>query len=283
MTAEVSPRLRHAFTLIELLVVISIVGVLVALTIPAVQAAREAARRAHCLNNLKQMGVALNTYLTSTDALPIGYITWTGSGGVAPGWAWSTALLPQLELNPLYNAANISLPIDLSANGTARASLVAIFVCPSDQRNGVFFARSQLTQDMISVQTISYAGNQGNSDSSPANGLFLVNKSIRPKDIKDGTSTTIAVGERGAYAVQNAWAGALSDGRGGEQVLATATAQGLNQSGFSPRTFCGPHTGSVLFLMADGSARSLSRTVNTSVFRALASRNGRESIAGDSY
>jgi hypothetical protein len=191
--------------------------------------------------------------------------------------------LPNLELAPIYNAANINLPIDLSANSTARASLLAVFVCPSDQRTGVFFTTSRLIEGPIAAQTISYAANQGNGGSSTANGLFVVNKSIRPKDIKDGMSTTIAVGERCSYVVQNASLGALSDGRGGEQVLAMPTMQGLNQAARTPNTFCGPHTSSVLFLMADGSARTITRTINPSVLQALASRNGRETIDGGSY
>ncbi len=96
-------RVRCGFSLIELLVVIAIIGVLVGLTLPAVQSARESARRTQCQNNLKQIGLALSNYVTLGDAYPIGYIAWPNPpGGAAPGWAWSTAILPQLEQTSLY-------------------------------------------------------------------------------------------------------------------------------------------------------------------------------------
>src|SRR4051794_25394272 len=117
-----SARAAHGgFTVIELLVVIAIIGLLVGLTLPAVQSAREASRRTQCQNNLKQIGLALNNYVTFGEAFPIGYISWPNPpGGAAPGWAYSAAILPQLEQGPIYSAMNVNLPIDLDANATVR-------------------------------------------------------------------------------------------------------------------------------------------------------------------
>jgi prepilin-type N-terminal cleavage/methylation domain-containing protein len=275
---------QAGFTLIELLVVIAIIGVLVALIFPAVQSAREAARRTQCENNLKQIGLASNSYATLGEAFPIGYIAWPHPpGGAAPGWAWSAALLPQLEQGPTYSAMNVNLPIDVPANATVRASTLAIYVCPSDRNTGAFRVTSQLTGGPVEARTTSYAANGGTQDASQPNGMFRMNKSVRPKDIKDGLSNTFAAGERGSFLVQNAWAGALGDGRGGAEVLAYASSGGLNPASPSPSGFAGPHTGLCQFLMVDGSVHRIKTTINPSVYRALATRNGREVIDQGAY
>jgi prepilin-type N-terminal cleavage/methylation domain-containing protein len=281
MRRTISGARRNGFTLIELLVVIAIIGILVALTMPAVQYARESSRRASCLNNLKQIGIALNSYITSVDALPIGYISWPGA--TAPGWAWSAAILPQLEQGPTYSAININLPTDVPANFTARTATQSIYVCPSDEQTGSFEITSQLVSGPIEVSTISYAASEGASTSRTGIGLFLQNKSVRPKDMKDGASNTIAVGERASFVVQNAWAGAISNGSGGTQVLAQPLPSGLNPSPPSPAGFASPHSGLVQFLMGDGSARPISVSVNAAVFQALTTRAGGEAISQGSY
>src|SRR6476620_10770754 len=103
--------MRNAFTLAELLVVIAIIGVLIALLLPAVQMAREAARRIQCANNLKQIGLALHNYETALGALPMAMVL-SGSGNTTTstsGWSAQARILPYLEGTNLYNAANLSL------------------------------------------------------------------------------------------------------------------------------------------------------------------------------
>src|SRR5215831_11626774 len=107
-------RIRRGFTLIDLLVVIAIIAVLIGLLLPAVQSAREAARRAQCSNNLKQIGLAMHNYHTSLDVFPPGYVSKTVGNALygvetGPGWGWATMILPQLEQQPLYGALNFSL------------------------------------------------------------------------------------------------------------------------------------------------------------------------------
>src|SRR3954451_12797642 len=102
-------RKRRAFTLIELLVVIAIIAVLIALLLPAVQSAREAARRAQCVNNLKQLGLGVHNYLSSTNVFPAQAMQNTSFWAWNPSWA--TAILPHMEQAPLYNAINFNVPM----------------------------------------------------------------------------------------------------------------------------------------------------------------------------
>ncbi len=138
------PHVRRGFTLIELLVVIAIIAVLIALLLPAVQAAREAARRTQCVNNLKQMGLALHNYHDAFLVLPPGYIAASkfidGETDTAPGWSWASMILPQLDQTPLYSSANFWLPVQAPANTTTTQTSLTAFLCPSDQIPGRTFA-----------------------------------------------------------------------------------------------------------------------------------------------
>ena len=127
----------RGFTLIELLVVIAIIAVLIALLLPAVQSAREAARRMQCVNNLKQIGIALHNYHDALSILPSGYIAASkfidGETDTAPGWSWASMILPQLDQPPLYSSINVYLPIQAAANTTSTQTILSAFLCPSDQ------------------------------------------------------------------------------------------------------------------------------------------------------
>ncbi len=135
-------RRRGAFTLIELLVVITIIGILIALLLPAVQAAREAARRAHCANNLKQIGLALHGYHEAKRSFPPGNIQRTA--GNCPGMGeptasystrfgnWMIAILPYIEQSALYDSYDLSYTNESPENRAVRETKVAAYVCPSD-------------------------------------------------------------------------------------------------------------------------------------------------------
>jgi len=138
---------RRGFTLIELLVVIAIIAVLIALLLPAVQAAREAARRAQCVNNLKQLGLGIQNYHSQQNALPPVFTNFaypTGAGPAPGDWplGWAVAILPMMEQQQMYNAANYSFGAPQPANyPTVSGSKIATFVCPSESvRNGPVWA-----------------------------------------------------------------------------------------------------------------------------------------------
>jgi prepilin-type N-terminal cleavage/methylation domain-containing protein/prepilin-type processing-associated H-X9-DG protein len=202
---------RSAFTLIELLVVIAIIAVLIALLLPAVQAAREAARRVQCVNNLKQIGLALHNYQTSTGGFPLGgtkvqvysgndYTTWVA-------WSAHAQMLPYLEQAPIYNSCNFAhtgfgftfTPGD-NINQTAAYTRITAFICPSNPVS-TSPVKGQFT--LGNVTPTDYAGSMGTTshDMTQAakpvatNGIFAMWMSYDLRDVTDGTSNTIAFGE----------------------------------------------------------------------------------------
>ncbi len=217
-------RLR-AFTLIELLVVIAIIAVLIALLLPAAQAAREAARRSQCVNNLKQLGLAMHNYHDATGAFPMGYAAQgrfvDGATDTAAGWGWGAMILPQLEQGPIFNAVNFGLAVEAPPNSTVvRASMTA-YLCPSDVTNGPFSVSDASGNVLATMTPASYAACVGNDQTDSAtglnkdglgNGVMFRNSGIRLADITDGSSQTILVGERAWSNVNGVWAGVVANG-----------------------------------------------------------------------
>jgi prepilin-type N-terminal cleavage/methylation domain-containing protein/prepilin-type processing-associated H-X9-DG protein len=216
----------RGFTLIELLVVIAIIGVLVGLLLPAVQATREAARRAQCTNNLKQMGLALQDYHDAIGTFPMSYAARSrfidGATDTTPGWGWGAMILPQLEQGPLLSAINFVLPVESSANTTVVRSILSTFLCPSDPIPGGPFLVTDASGNVLATMApTSYAACAGNdlTDSTTGlnnnglgNGVMFRNSGIRLAEITDGTSQTIVVGERAWSINSGPWAGVVNDG-----------------------------------------------------------------------
>ena len=217
----ISARKNRGFTLIELLVVIAIIAVLIALLLPAVQAARAAARRIQCVNNLKQLGIAMHNYHDVVQTFPIGalgvrsvnlYASVGDPTGAINRRTWAFMILPYVEQGAMYNAVNFSLPFNPptgAANNTASETLVNSFLCPSDsttnqidqnnRREGnymVNWGNSNWAQDMVAAYN-PFVGNP----SVPPNPVtflgapFTMDKSYGVSAILDGTSNTLLMAE----------------------------------------------------------------------------------------
>lgn len=192
-------RRQQGFTLIELLVVIAIIAILIALLLPAVQQAREAARRTQCRNNMKQLGLALHNYHDTFLRFPMG-ANWgaqVGSTHLPYHHTWLTSILPYIDQAPLYNQINFNS----RAFGQPHVDKqIPAFLCPSDG-SGL-----QPIRDTHNFAVTSYAGcngydwwsrgmHQGGAGSYVQGGVFDPLSSVAIKDITDGTSNTVAVAE----------------------------------------------------------------------------------------
>jgi prepilin-type N-terminal cleavage/methylation domain-containing protein len=313
-----SHRLRPAFTLVELLVVIAIIGALIGLLLPAVQSAREAARRMQSLSNLRQLGVALHCYHDARRVLPPGFrSTTTGAwpGGSndpvpesGPGWGLFAMLLPFLEETSLHGKIRFDLPITDPLNQAARETIVPVFVDPGDAAprliditdSGASPSNSSPPTPLGQAGVCSYAGCLGTLmyEQQPFTGVFHRNSRIRFSDITDGTSKTIGIGERMSRHTRSSWVGVVP---GQELVYApespqyraaepsfnwrpaiTATLVHVRSSApslqGSPGGFVGPYTAGTNFLNMDGSCRLISGDTAPEVFRALCTRAGGETV-----
>jgi prepilin-type N-terminal cleavage/methylation domain-containing protein/prepilin-type processing-associated H-X9-DG protein len=192
-------RHRHGFTLIELLVVISIIGVLIALLLPAVQAAREASRRIQCANNLKQIGLAVHNYENAVGTLPLGCVVTfdRANNPIFGGWGITARILPYFEGQNQFNACNFTLPNETPENDTAMRFGISAYLCPSDPKNRVIFI-----DDGQPRNNTNYGFNRGDwyvwgtSASTPQpSSPFRVNVSVPLASVTDGLSNTLFAAE----------------------------------------------------------------------------------------
>jgi prepilin-type N-terminal cleavage/methylation domain-containing protein/prepilin-type processing-associated H-X9-DG protein len=210
-------RRRRGFTLIELLVVIAIIGVLIALLLPAVQAAREAARRAQCVNNLKQIGLALHNYHDANGSFPMGAslgMRTLGAYQAKQNFGPLATMLPFLEQAPIYNAINFNWGCEdnntidcFLINATATRSKIATYCCPSDPYAGKpdHNGDPNTSNYYGCIGTTTYLQNASNTGIGPyltgnggpldSTGIFTWQSSYRLADVTDGTSNTVAFAE----------------------------------------------------------------------------------------
>jgi len=313
-------RSRSGFTLVELLVVISIIGLLVALLLPAVQSAREAARRSECTNHLRQLALAAHNYHDAIGSFPSCLYLPQAFSKNGKAWnnsGWLVLMLPQLEQQALHNAVNFSVmwgttlvvtpakpgwsPIYYGdQNSTVRATAVSTFFCPSDPSPRTSTLHGDELEGVLAAGS-SYVGNVGSNcleqavsswpcqnpalgDGTGGNGIFWrYGSKVSTSQIVDGLSNTFLVGEQIMAASQwNAWVHA-------NQSLGS-TALPLN---YVPRpattlwpwtySFRSRHPSGANFAFCDGSVRFVKDSINFANFQSLSTRNGGEVLSMDAF
>jgi prepilin-type N-terminal cleavage/methylation domain-containing protein/prepilin-type processing-associated H-X9-DG protein len=256
-------RRRPAFTLVELLAVIAIIGVLIALTLPAVQAARESARRTACANNLRQIGIALYLHHDAKGKFPPGGIERrTPRAPQGRQLAWSCFLLPYLEQRPLYAQLDIHKAFDAAENAAAAATVLAVYLCPSvPQGDRLRAGRAPSHYGGIYGQRITGPNN-------PPKGTMLYDRALRIADIRDGAAQTLIVAEDSDFEDMQ-WIN-------GANVFDQAFA--INGAPAFENDMRSRHPGGANALACDGSAHFLGETLELPVLAAICTRAGGEVI-----
>jgi prepilin-type N-terminal cleavage/methylation domain-containing protein/prepilin-type processing-associated H-X9-DG protein len=281
--------LRPAFTLVELLVVIAVIGILIAILLPAVQAARESARSSSCKNNLKQIGLALHAYHDLFGQLPAGWMADSPEG--LPGWGWASAILPQMEQEPLNALIRRDLPIEDAANAGVRVTVIKNYLCPSDGSKPKVFAIGtggftgvdvDEASPLFDVARSNYVGVFGTFEledaPSAGDGVFFHNSAVPFAGIADGLSNTFLVGERDARLGGSVWAGMISQANEPMARVVGITDHAPNTPTHHFDDFSSLHPGGVHFLMADGSVRRYDDSIEEKLYRAMATRDGKEGV-----
>jgi prepilin-type N-terminal cleavage/methylation domain-containing protein/prepilin-type processing-associated H-X9-DG protein len=303
--SEITNQKSAGFTLVELLVVITIIGILISLLLPAVQAAREAARRLQCSNNFRQVGVAMHNYHSAKGCFPPGQFDPGAApyakSGVPLYWSWSTYILPYLEWQTVYDMVDFGggnyycVP---AKNKTANQTRIAAYMCSSDPSCGelVFSASDNPGPDekldsapanmagVVDSVTAVYSSGSWPYYFRPfplVNGMMGANEPCRISDVTDGTSNTLLIGEvvgagpgthLGFFWASSNW---LDTHYGINNwpviVAASSSPQYSYLTGFASY-----HPGGCHFGMADGSVQFLSQNIAQSVLAALTTRAGGE-------
>jgi len=312
-------KLNNGFTLVELLVVIAIIGILIALLLPAVQAAREAARRSQCANNFKQVGVAMHGYHASYGRFPPGIIGVDGNTGPLCGpsrpqsewgyfWAWGARILPFLEQESLYSQLDMKVgwwqhtnPPNLEAS----RNLVSTYLCPSDPQGSELVSVSGSSpfapedssrtnmagvadsEDWTCPPTDGVAHHARPKQLSVSDGMMGEKEGCPMRSVQDGTSHTLLVGEITGAGPGTNWsqwwaAHNLCDTRDGINGIYTVPGGG-DYPGLYLAGFSSFHPGGCHFLFTDGSTHFLEEEIAQDVLRDLTTRAGGETIETGSY
>jgi len=274
------------FTLVELLVVITIIGILIALLLPAVQAAREAARRMQCTNNLKQFGLALHNYHLTHKVFPY------AAGGGGTWWSWSALILPFLEQNAIYDQLDFNFPYNRvhPTNNEVMKNFISAYQCPSAPPNvlcaccGAISGHEDTAETNYSAVathlTDRYASTYDGS------GVMYNNSEVRIADILDGTSQTLLVAESDVMADDPYVATVCpSDtcrlGKLWASENKITTAYGINSDAtYIMAGVHSHHPGGASFTFADGHVSFLGETIDQELLDALTTRDEGEVIEG---
>ena len=294
---------RRGFTLIELLVVIGIIAILVSLLLPAAQAAREAARRTQCRNNLKQITLGLHNYHLNYGVFPPGWIGVSSGEADMSGpnsFAWGTLLLPFVDQSPVWLTIDFDQSMSASGNLRIRQTALPCFLCASDPNPNswtVSYAGSLPTSNYVgcfgSVPLEEYCYvNAATETPKPkpfqcelprtSAGLFAHNSATRMQDIEDGASNTILLGERKSvedarpFPWHSTWVGVVPGIAHAYSRVVGVSHEPPNSAQALFDDFTSWHANGAMFALADGSVRFISQSTDREVYRALGSRDGGE-------
>lgn len=292
---------KHGFTLIELLVVIAIIAILIALLLPAVQQAREAARRTQCKNNMKQLGLALHNYHDVHRAFPPGWIAVDGNVQSAHdglnGAGWGTMILPYMEQTNLYELFDANLPIHHLDNFEFQTVVLPAFQCPSDPKVEMWDIEEEGSPGTVLARlpTANYIGVFGTEEldgcenapgTAPVkangqcegDGVLYHNSRVRIRDITDGTTNTFIIGERKTDSQLgwfSTWPGMVSEGEEAFQRILGSADHVPNDPASHFDDFSSRHTGGAQFVLGDGSVRFISENIDHGLYQSLATiQNG---------
>jgi prepilin-type processing-associated H-X9-DG protein/prepilin-type N-terminal cleavage/methylation domain-containing protein len=266
MPSAFSSRRPPAFTLVELLIVLAIVAVLIGLLVPAVQKTREAANRIRCVNNLRQIGIALHHYHDTYDTFPPGGIEWRPPRNTTKRQlAWGVFLLPYLEQENVYRSLNLSTPFDSPENAQGAAAVLSVFLCPSKPRAS-YQSEGRGVCDYGGIFGQALFGNNN-----PPNGTLLFDKPIRIPMITDGTSCTLMLAED-TQRDDATWIDAMN---------LFDVAAPINQGPVDDPDIHSAHGGGANGLFADGSVRFLPETLDVHLLAAIVTRAGGEAVSND--
>lgn len=305
------PRNRRAFTLLELLVVLAIIGVLIGLLLPAVQKVREAAARAACISNLKQLALAVHDYSDTQGALPCGQFL--GPYGVGPNsqaWSWLARLLPYVEQQNISQSGGI--PVKTLQGSGVLADRVSIFFCPSDNAVSVGVTEHAGNFEGIPVGLTNYKGVSGSnwgadfqdhivvlqtdwrhlgtngSYDGLANGDGMMYRSdwtrpLRLLAVTDGTSNTFMIGED--VPALNDWCSWPYSNNAYGTCAIPPNVQRPGGGSYDPNdwqntwSFRSRHSGGLNFALADGSVHFITTAIDLELYRALATMAGGEPVS----
>ena len=301
-------RTNRAFTLVELLVVIAIIGILIALLLPAVQAAREAARRMSCTNKLKQLGLGLHNYNDALSTFPSGSSHYTDPSDVEyVGYAWTVSVLPYIEMGDTAEYAKQlvgqTLPEELAKSAQYN------FTCPSAKppKDEWYTVEEQYASNYSGVAGPNYDGNHSvpsatsNCGAAFTDGVLYVDSAVKMRDITDGTSHTVTLGERTEETrhwmvghvcnlncgrnIKNMFYSLVSSPEEvGYYVLSKHAPPGAVKNVLFNNLYYGSaHPSGVNFLFADGSVTMLPYEIELNILKQLACVNDGEIIPTDSY